>query len=148
MGRFKQLSPYGRQFAGNRRNGRRHSCRRKISDNEIKFKFPACKRGIFLPVLFYRKFYVVVKLLIFGSFVLPFLHVLFASLEVVVATRHVARFAVLHFCKQFFLFFFGHLKTSQYSQLPTVLGKGITSRIFEIPVRYITIRSNPRPYPE
>ena len=36
MGRFKQLSPYGRQFAGNRRNGRRHSCRRKISDNEIK----------------------------------------------------------------------------------------------------------------
>ena len=34
------------------------------------------------------------------------------------------------------------------SQLLTVLGKGITSRILDIPVRYITQRSNPNPNPE
>lgn len=33
------------------------------------------------------------------------------------------------------------------SQLFTVLGNGMTSRIFAIPVRYITQRSNPRPNP-
>ena len=34
------------------------------------------------------------------------------------------------------------------SQLPTVLGNGITSRMLPIPVRYITQRSKPRPNPE
>ena len=34
------------------------------------------------------------------------------------------------------------------SQFFTVLGNGITSLIFPIPVRYITQRSNPRPNPE
>ena len=33
------------------------------------------------------------------------------------------------------------------SQLPTVLGKGRTSRMLPIPVRYITQRSKPRPKP-
>ena len=33
------------------------------------------------------------------------------------------------------------------SQLLTVLGNGITSRILDIPVRYITHRSNPSPNP-
>ena len=35
----------------------------------------------------------------------------------------------------------------QYSALPTVLGYGITSRIFDTPVRYIMILSKPRPKP-
>lgn len=35
----------------------------------------------------------------------------------------------------------------QYSAFPTVRGYGITSRIFDTPVRYIMIRSNPSPYP-
>ena len=33
------------------------------------------------------------------------------------------------------------------SQLPTVRGKGSTSRMFEMPVRYMTQRSKPRPKP-
>jgi len=33
------------------------------------------------------------------------------------------------------------------SQLFTVLGKGITSRMLDIPVRYMTQRSKPRPKP-
>ena len=33
------------------------------------------------------------------------------------------------------------------SQLFTVLGNGMTSRMLPIPVRYITQRSNPRPNP-
>ena len=33
------------------------------------------------------------------------------------------------------------------SQVPTVRGNGITSRILEIPVKYITQRSKPSPYP-
>lgn len=37
--------------------------------------------------------------------------------------------------------------TNQISQLPTVRGNGITSRMFDTPVRYITQRSNPRPKP-
>jgi len=37
---------------------------------------------------------------------------------------------------------------SYSSQLFTVLGNGITSRILPMPVRYITQRSKPRPKPE
>ena len=37
---------------------------------------------------------------------------------------------------------------TQKSALPGVRGKGITSRIFLRPVRYIIMRSNPRPNPE
>ena len=33
------------------------------------------------------------------------------------------------------------------SQLPTVLGKGSTSRMLPMPVRYMTQRSKPRPKP-
>ena len=33
------------------------------------------------------------------------------------------------------------------SQLPTVRGKGMTSRMFPMPVRYMTQRSKPRPKP-
>ena len=33
------------------------------------------------------------------------------------------------------------------SQLPTVLGKGIASRMLPMPVRYMTQRSKPRPKP-
>ena len=33
------------------------------------------------------------------------------------------------------------------SQLPTVRGNGSTSRMLEMPVRYMTQRSNPRPKP-
>ena len=36
---------------------------------------------------------------------------------------------------------------SYNSQLFTVLGNGITSRIFPIPVKYIIILSNPNPKP-
>lgn len=36
---------------------------------------------------------------------------------------------------------------SYNSQFPTVLGNGTTSRMFDIPVRYITQRSNPSPNP-
>ena len=39
------------------------------------------------------------------------------------------------------------LSINYSSQLPTVLGKGITSRMFDTPVRYITHLSNPRPKP-
>ena len=38
-------------------------------------------------------------------------------------------------------------KANYNSQLLTVLGNGMTSRIFAIPVRYITQRSNPSPNP-
>ena len=34
------------------------------------------------------------------------------------------------------------------SQLPTVRGKGMTSRMLPMPVRYMTQRSKPRPKPE
>ena len=34
------------------------------------------------------------------------------------------------------------------SQLPTVRGNGSTSRMLEMPVRYMTQRSKPRPKPE
>ena len=34
------------------------------------------------------------------------------------------------------------------SQLPTVLGNGITSRMLPMPVKYMTQRSKPRPKPE
>ena len=36
---------------------------------------------------------------------------------------------------------------NQYSALPVVRGKGSTSRMFCMPVRYITSRSKPRPKP-
>ena len=36
---------------------------------------------------------------------------------------------------------------AQYSADPTVRGYGMTSRMFETPVRYMMIRSNPSPYP-
>ena len=38
-------------------------------------------------------------------------------------------------------------KRNYSSQLFTVLGNGITSRIFDIPVKYITHLSNPNPKP-
>ena len=37
--------------------------------------------------------------------------------------------------------------SSYNSQLPTVRGNGITSRMFDTPVRYITQRSKPSPKP-
>ena len=50
-------------------------------------------------------------------------------------------------CKHDMPHVFRHCKKNYNSQLFTVLGNGITSRIFPIPVRYITQRSNPRPNP-
>src|SRR5699024_6350842 len=48
--------------------------------------------------------------------------------------------------RQFLPAFFSEIPLYS-SQLLTVLGNGITSRIFAIPVRYITQRSNPSPNP-
>ncbi len=40
-----------------------------------------------------------------------------------------------------------HRFLNQSSQFPTVRGKGITSLMFDTPVRYMTQRSNPSPNP-
>src|SRR5699024_4110393 len=59
-------------------------------------------------------------------------------IPVIISAGHSAPLPV---CNITFLFHF------YSSQLFTVLGNGITSRMFDIPVRYITHLSNPRPNP-
>src|SRR5699024_5231525 len=65
---------------------------------------------------------------------------------------------LLWFCSQMYisqmnkthgsLLFYSFHNSDYRSQFFTVLGNGMTSRIFDMPVRYMTQRSNPRPNPE